>query len=84
MKKVIKKLTDNILAVVVGSMLISIVLIFFQSPPTRAEFGALKYKQEIQYKHVCELFKEIKDDIKEIKGMLYARKTIRSKKRYKK
>ena len=83
MKKVIKKLTDNILTIVIGSMLISITLIFFQSPPTRAEFDALKYKQEIQYKHVCELFKEIKADIKEIKGMLYG-KTIYSKKRNRK
>lgn len=74
----IKKVIKGSLIIVGGGLGILFIGLFFQSPPTKAEFQTLKEINSLEHKFILELFSDIKDDLTEIKKVLYE-KAIQNK-----
>ena len=68
----LKQAASSILVIIGGSMGILFVSLFFQAPPSKADFEKLKNTNQVEHRYIISLFKTIKDDLQEIKKVLYA------------
>ena len=64
---IIKKTSFYIIGGVGVATITLFVNLFFQSPPTRAEFDTFKITTEINYEYIKESLSELKEGQKEIK-----------------